>query len=119
MTNTSFFPLIGAGPVSRDAARGYNGRWFLVDLEDNSLTSAPHPRLLDINVDIKFGYLVLTAAGMLRLDLVLDVVEDDESVQRIVYLDGQAVTVVDEGDLAATWFEHVLGEPCRLVKRLE
>jgi len=119
MTKTTFSPVIGCAAVARETAREYDGRWFIVDLEDNSLAGADHPLLQSINVDVKFGYLVLTAAGMLRLDIVLDVVEDDESVQRTAYLDGRALIVVDEGDLAATWFEHVLGEPCRLVKRLD
>jgi len=119
MTMTDFSPITGCAATSRESAREYHGRWFLVDLEDNSLSAADHPVMQAIKVDVKFGYLVLTSQGMLRLDIVLDVVEDDESVQRTAYFDGQAMTVVDEGDLAATWFEHVLGYPCRLVKRLD
>jgi hypothetical protein len=118
MTMTDFSPITGCASTTKASARDYHGRWFLVDLEDNSLQGDTLAALKSVNVDVKFGYLVLTAQGMLRLDIVLDVIEDDESVQRTAYLDGQPLLVVDEGDLAATWFEHVLGCPCRLVKRI-
>ncbi len=62
------------------------------------------------------GYLVLRAPGMLRMDIPLDVIEDDDSVVRQASIATQSVAVVDEGDLAAVWFGHVTGQTCRLVK---
>ena len=62
------------------------------------------------------GYLVLRAPGMLRMDIPLEVIEDDDSVLRQAMIGAQQVVVVDEGDLAATWFGHVTGQICRLVK---
>ncbi|VFR47444.1 ortholog of Bordetella pertussis (BX470248) BP3468 [plant metagenome] len=59
---------------------------------------------------------MLRAPGMLRLDIPLDVIEDDDSVRRVARVADQDVDVVDEGDLAAAWFSNVAGQPCRLVK---
>jgi len=53
---------------------------------------------------------------MLRMDIPLDVLEDDDSVKRNATINGQTVAVVDEGDLAAVWFGNVTGVECRLVK---
>ena len=119
MTTTTYYPVIGCQGTTRDAARPYDARWFLTDVEGNALTSADHAALQTVMADIKFGFLALTAKGMLRLDIMLDVIEDDESVQTIAYLNGSPIKVVDEGELAAAWFENVLGEPCRFVKCLD
>ena len=55
---------------------------------------------------------------MLCLELMLDVIEDDDEVRRIATdTHGQARAAIDEGELAAVWFEHVLGRPCRLYKK--
>jgi hypothetical protein len=72
--------------------------------------------LHEVLVDIKMGYLVLRAPGMLRMDIPLDVIEDDDSVRRSVQIGTQLTDVVDEGDVAAVWFGHVTGTLCRLVK---
>lgn len=53
---------------------------------------------------------------MLRLDVPLDVIEDDDSVERSARIGGSDVRVVDEGELASAWFSQRLGQPCRLVK---
>ena len=119
MTTAIYNPVLECNGTTRESASDYHGRWFLTDIEGNSLSAKDHPSLQTVNADVKFGYLALTATGMLRLDIVLDVIEYDESVQSTAYLDGSAVKVVDEGDLAATWFENVIGEPCRFVKRLD
>ncbi len=119
MTTATYYPVLECQGTTRESASDYQGRWFLTDLEGNSLSAKDYPSLQQVVADVKFGYLALTATGMLRLDIVLDVIEDDESVQSTAYLDGSAIKVVDEGDLAATWFENVIGEPCRFVKRLD
>ena len=36
-----------------------------------------------VTMTMKLGYLVLRAPGMLRLDIPLDVIEDDDSVRRV------------------------------------
>lgn len=75
--------------------------------------------MASVSVSLRFGYLVLQAPGMLRLDIPLDVIEDDPSVVQTASLDGTQVQVVDEGDWAAEWFSRVMGRPVRLVKVCE
>lgn len=113
-TITTYTPVAGCSPVSHPDAGLYHRRWLLVDDASEWIYD---PGLLgSINVDIRFGYLVLQAPGMLRLDLPLDVIEDDDSVRCDVTIGAQQVDVVDEGDVAATWVSACLGVPCRLVK---
>jgi hypothetical protein len=58
----------------------------------------------------------ITAPGMLRIELPLEVEEDDPSVLRIVKVWDDVVDAVDEGDYVAQWFSDFLGRPARLVK---
>jgi hypothetical protein len=53
---------------------------------------------------------------MLRLDIPLDVLEDDDSVRGQAQVGGRPVDIVDEGELVATWVSKFLERPCRLVK---
>jgi uncharacterized protein YcbX len=94
----------------------YHHRWLVVDDSGHWLTAQTCPALTGVVTDIKIGYLVLRAPGMLRMDIPLEVIEDDDSVLRQATIGAQQVAVVDEGDLAAVWFGHVTGRACRLVK---
>jgi len=116
MTSDLCFPLAAAGGVARERGLAYDRRWLVVDDGGRWLSRADCPRLGDIAVELRLGYLVLRAPGMLRLDIPLDVIEDDDSVRRNVTVGGQAVDAVDEGDLPATWLSGFLGRPCRLAK---
>lgn len=113
-TTVNYAPIAGGNAISHPGAAGYHQRWLVVDDSDRWLSDAG--RLSKIELDIRFGYLALKAPGMLRLDIPLDVIEDDDSVRRQIMIDGQAVDVVDEGEVAATWATACLGLPCRLVK---
>ncbi|NLC35584.1 MAG: hypothetical protein GX772_03925 [Alcaligenaceae bacterium] len=115
MPHTASFPLAGAQPVEDAAARACHGRWHLLDASGAPLPDGG-PGLANVSVRLRFGYLVLQAPGMLRLDIPLDVIEDDPSVLRTVQLDGREVSVADEGAWAAEWFSQVVGQPVRLVK---
>jgi uncharacterized protein YcbX len=99
-------------------ARGLENdrRWMVVDASGEFLSQRSHPRLALVKTRIHFGDLTLTAPGMLRLDLPVEVVEDDDSVRRQVRVWDDAVDAVDEGDLAASWFSRFLNTSCRLVK---
>jgi hypothetical protein len=88
----------------------------VVDAEGRWLSAERCAALLNVTTEIKMGSLVLRAPGMLRVDIPLDVIEDDDSVKRTVQVGQQSVIVVDEGDVTATWISHVAGQPCRLVK---
>lgn len=115
MTSASIHPVTACGPVeAADAA--YDRRWLVVDASGTWLTAQAAPALSAVTPSMKLGYLVLRAPGMLRLDIPLDVIEDDDSVRRVAQVADQGVDVVDEGDLAAAWFSNVAGQPCRLVK---
>ena len=113
-TTTTYTPVAGCSPVSHSDAAAYHRRWLLVDAESRWISD---PEVLArIEPDIRFGYLVLQAPGMLRLDVPLDVIEDDDSVRLNVVVGSQNVDAVDDGDVAATWASGCFCITCRLVK---
>lgn len=115
-SNTVFFPVMGCAGFERRQAADYHQRWFVVDANGHWLSAVRCAALTSVVTEIKLGSLVLRAPGMLRIDIPLDVIEDDDSVKRTVQVGKQSVVVVDEGDVTATWLTHVAGQPCRLVK---
>lgn len=106
-------PIAGCQPVDHPNASTYINRWFLVSPD---LDWMPQLDLSTVEVLMRHGMLVLKAPGMLRIDIPLDVIEDDDSVRMQVKVAQQSVDVVDEGELAAVWFSNVTGQACRLVK---
>ena len=115
-TDAAVQPIAGGTALTDEAARPYDRRWLVADAQDQWLEADRAPGLAELDLSLRFGYLVIRAAGMLRLDVPLDVIEDDDSVERRARIRGQDVRVVDEGELAAAWFTQWLGQPCRLVK---
>ena len=109
------FPLAGAQRVAATHAYAYDKRWQVMDVSSGQLL-ADDSGLAEISVELKFGYLVLRAPGMLRLDIPLDVIEDDPSVLETVMVDGKALRMADEGAWAEEWVSQVLGRPARLLK---
>ncbi len=107
-------PLAAGAVCARPEAGHYHRRWLVVD--DAGQWVGQADRLAAIEVDVRLGYLVLRAEGMLRLDIPLDVIEDDDSVLATAQVGSQRVQVVDEGEVAAVWMSKVLGAPARLVK---
>lgn len=116
MSTELYFPLVCAGANAQSEASHYDGRWFVADESNNWLTATTCPALAEIKVELRLGYLVLRAPGMLRLDVPLDVIEDDDSVRFTVQVGGTTVDVIDEGELAAAWLSNVAGQPCGLMK---
>lgn len=112
----SHSPVIGAPATEHPEAVAYHHRWFVIDEQCRCLNQAKAPDLAKLSVDIAHDCLVLKAPGMLRLDIDLDVIEDDDSVRLQAWAGEQAIDVVDEGDLVAAWFSNLLGQACRLVK---
>lgn len=108
--------IVGCPKVAHEDAARFAQRWFVVDEAFVWQPGAHDDKLAAVGVAVGFGNMVLRAPGMLRLDLPMDVIEDDDSVWRDAQIAGQRVKVVDEGDLAAVWFSNVVGKPCRLVK---
>ncbi|RTZ39986.1 hypothetical protein EKL30_17180 [Candidimonas sp. SYP-B2681] len=116
MNTVLYFPIASCSGVSKPEAAQYDKRWLVVDESGNWLSQDDCDKLAEIQVDISMGCLVMRADGMLRLDIPLDVLEDDDSVRRQVMVGRQQVDVVDEGELVATWVSTFLNRSCRLVK---
>lgn len=114
MTHSMYSPIAAGSGLSSPDAADYHQRWLVIDDTGQWINDAS--LLAKIEVDMRFGYLVLKAPGMLRLDIPLDVIEDDDSVRGYAQVGQQQVDVVDEGEVAATWATACLGRPCRLVK---
>lgn len=114
MTSVCFSPVAGCHGVASPDAQAYDRRWLFVDANGQWISDPS--RLGRIEVGIRFGHLVLKAPGMLRLDIPLDVIEDDDSVRQTATIGGRNVDVVTEGEVAATWATACLGMPGRLVK---
>jgi len=115
-SESSFRPIAGAAILADEAARPYDRCWLVVDDQDCWLDAGRAPALAELEISMRFGYLAIRAPGMLRLDVPLDVIEDDDSVERTARIGGHEVRVVDEGELASAWFSQWLGQPSRLVK---
>lgn len=115
-TITHYFPVAGCAPATHRQAAEYHHRWLVVDEKGQWLSARDCAALAHVTADMKMGYLVLRAPGMLRMDIPLDVIEDDESVCRTAIIAGLEVRVVDEGDVAAVWISHVTGGVSRIVK---
>jgi uncharacterized protein YcbX len=111
-----YFPVESCAGVAGADAAAYDRRWFVADPEGRWLSRGRHPGLAQVEVSLRYGYLVLRAPGMLRMDIPLDVIEDDDSVRRQAFVGKQQVDAVDEGDLAAAWMSNLLGVPARLYK---
>lgn len=116
MSTQHYFPVAGCPGSARPDLAPYDKRWLVVDEQGRWLSPEACPRLGEVDVGSRLGYLVLKANGMLRLDLPLDVIEDDDSVRCEALVGTQNVDAVDEGQLAATWFSTFLGRSCRLLK---
>lgn len=116
MTQAKFFPVAGCPGTDHRLAADYHHRWMVIDAQGEWLTDKVCAALQEVSVDLKMGALVLRAPGMLRMDIPLDVIEDDDSVNRQATIAKQPVVVIDEGEVAAVWFSKALGQECRFVK---
>ncbi|MCC9164246.1 MAG: MOSC N-terminal beta barrel domain-containing protein [Alcaligenes faecalis] len=111
--------LLQGGPaLSGSKALACKGRWVLGDDQGQVLAADALPALAGLSVELRFGQLVLRAPGMLRLEIEVDVIEDDPDSFSLWQENGQPVQLVDEGDLPAHWFSRYTGQPLRLLKRL-
>jgi len=116
MSAPAFQPVAECGETTQQQAQPYHKRWLVANDAGTWLNRTLSPRLAEIAVELRLGYLVMRAPGMLRMDIPLDVIEDDDSVRYQIRLGEQTVDVVDEGDLAAAWLSNFLQIPCRLLK---
>jgi uncharacterized protein YcbX len=116
MSSTDIHPIAGCGALEGGDHAAYDRRWLIIDEQGHWLNRETCPDLARIEVSERFGYLVVRAPGMLRMDIPMEVIEDDDSVVIEAHIGGRTVRVVDEGELAAAWLTDLLGRPCRLVK---
>ena len=112
----SAHPIIDGPSVDSPDASLYHHRWLVIDEAGRFVGADQAAALPNLELSLAHGCLVLKAPGMLRLDVVLDVIEDDDSVQMQAQFEQQSLDVIDEGELVAAWFSNFLGQPCRLVK---
>lgn len=113
---TAFQPIVYASPMSDARAEPYHQRWFICDTEGRLLTADKVSGLQQLSLDLYLGSLRLRAPGMLTLELLLDVIEDDDSVRCQAQVGDQLVAAIDEGTLAHTWFSRLLGQQCLCLK---
>lgn len=115
MSLSNISPICFGPAISLDAK--YHHQWFLVSPNLQCLDVQACQALSQMQIQKHMGHIQLRAPGMLRLELLLDVLEDDDE-SRCIALDGNnKIAAIDEGELAATWFSHVIGQPCRLLKK--
>ena len=87
-------------------------QWMVVDSDSHFLTQRELPRLALIEPSLRNGLLEISAPDVPTLSV--RVGEAGERVEVVVW--GDRCVAVDHGPEAATWFSHVLGTPCRLVR---
>ncbi len=82
----------------------HDRRWMVVGERGALLSQRELPRLALVVPSLRLETLRLSAPGMLRIELPLEVEEDDPSVFRKVTVWGDVVDAIDEGDYVAQWF---------------
>ncbi len=115
--STQYHPVAHCGGLEDPRAADYDRRWLLVNSGGQWITRDACPALARYRRRIAL-WLPGAAArpACLRIDIPLDVIEDDDSVRTAVLVGQQAVDVVDEGELAAAWVSNYTGIPSRLMK---
>lgn len=110
-----FTPVFSCMAVSDKMQPEYQHRWFLVD-ENNQVLENSEDKTAELDLSIRFAYLVFRAPGMLRLDIPIEVLEDDDAAFESVSIGGQTKRAVNEGELATAWFSNYYGKTVHLMK---
>ncbi len=108
--------LVYAPAVQDERAKSYQHQWFLCDEQRHLIPATELAQLALLEPTFYLGRLRLRAAGMLPLELLLDVIEDDDSVRCTAFVGAQPIAAIDEGELAHTWFSQFLGRPVLCLK---
>jgi uncharacterized protein YcbX len=126
LTALNFYPIKScAGIALREATLTpaglmsehiYDREWMVIDEQGQFLTQREHPCMARITPRIRNEMLELSAPGMLRLELPLDLADPDQAPTRDVMIWEERVKAYDCDDLTATWFSKAIGVPCRLVR---
>ncbi|MBK1781680.1 hypothetical protein JHL22_10660 [Advenella sp. WQ 585] len=110
-----FTPVFSCAGVSDAVQTAYQNRWFLVD-ENGQVLEDTTDKTAALSLSIRFAYLVFKAPGMLRLDIPIEVLEDDEDAFEPITLNGHLKRAVNEGELATAWFSNYYGKTVHLMK---
>jgi uncharacterized protein YcbX len=94
----------------------YDREWMVVDEEGYFLTQRDYPQMAQITPRLKSDTLELTAPGMLRLEIPLDLPPPEETRITKVQVWDDTVPAYDCDDTTAAWFSNAIGTPCRLVR---
>ena len=68
-------PVAECGLTAQPEAAPYHRQWLVANDSGQWLNRELCPRLAEVSVELRMGYLVLKAPGMLRMDIPLDVIE--------------------------------------------
>jgi len=112
----SYSPIVYLPSLADERAQAYQHRWFLCDTQHRLIPAEQLTALNEVGLSLFAGCLRISAPGMLTLELLLDVIEDDDSVRCQAQVGEQLVAAIDEGELAHTWFSQLLGQPCLCLK---
>jgi hypothetical protein len=116
------YPIKSCAGVSLHDARCdaeglvHDRRWMVVDERNHCLSQREAPRLALVRPELRVETLRVSAPGMLRIEMPLEVEEDDPSVFRKATVWNDHVDAIDEGDYVAQWLSDFLGRSARLVK---
>lgn len=110
-----FTPVFSCMAVRDSVQPEYQNRWFLMD-ENAQVLEDSEGKTAELSLSIRFSYLVFRGPGMLRLDIPMDVLEDDEEAFESITLNGQSLRAVNEGELATAWFSNYYGKTIHLMK---
>ena len=69
MSGATFQPIAQCGETSQAEAAPYHRQWLVANDSGQWLNRELCPRLADVTVELRLGYLVLRAPGMLALHL--------------------------------------------------
>lgn len=110
-------PIVYAAGLTDERAQHYEHQWFICDQHYQLIPKeAIEKKLTQLKCSIYTGCLRLRAPGMLMLELLLDVVEDDDSVRCQALVGTQKIAAINEGELVNTWFSRFLGRPSMCLK---
>lgn len=107
--NRNLLPLDARGPVA-------DRRWMLVDGRGRFITMRKFPKMIQIDIGLHDGTLVVNAPGMSELQIPTPSFAQQQGLtKKSVIIWHDEVAAVDIGEAAAGWFSAYLGVSCYLV----
>lgn len=104
--------LLGSATLDRWGIQ-HDRNWMVVDAEGHFVSQRTHPRLALVEPALGRDWLTLRAPEMTPLELPA---MGRAGPERRVSVWDDDCRALDQGDAAAEWFSHYLGQPMRLVR---